>query len=1068
MPPLQEKCPHCAAPLLADSPARVERKTCPSCGRPLHGAAAARRFSLAALNNNPRVMAATAAIALGALAITVFSVMWSQRQEVSRRAQGAPAQLEQQPAGSAVAGDGKAAGSAAVPGPGPVAGSGSGSEPAATQLIIARGGRLAGGQSALVALRRPVAGPLARPEPQSREGLLARELVHQAVLIAARDELGLATRDEVLGESSPLAPDGGERIEIGAAFLAGALSRAVIRRRSGASVETLMSQSLGTIIAARNTGQPAPDDLPKLVETTEAMSRRVLPAVLRTLGLAGKANALSPEAPLPDGAEQGLSRKLGFCEPLAAVRSVHAAIAKGGESVERTGALVRGYALLGLLSEFHWHPAHKAFKARSLLYAQRLVARDPKDPRGLRYRAYAEALAGLHQAALSDLNAAAQRSASVAPPGWITLIEALARCDAGALEASMANGPDAPLAALLRLTVVEYPPLSGVLIPAARQVLGLDRDCYRAWDAMCQVRGVSNLHEATALGLQALDEEFPARLKSLAAALPVTVRGELDKAEGATPALVAALRAAGNPASDAGEPSWSVLGHLVDETRFVQVYRRVYFMARVWNVPVDDEWPALAPTVADHRYRRFLDLFVLPPEQGTSSMAALAREADLNDFEFTQIDLARGFTQARSARVDASFEMASRHMDHVARDLAVAIRDADNARGKAAAPAFARLLLSVSPYSSYARATLIEKDAESVQGRLAEWEKGSADAPAVIGALAKRAIVLKHPEDAERLLGRYISLAPEAWAYEALAKLYKERGDRARWKSTLDAFLEAPDEKGLEHARIRVAIANDLMERRQWREAWPYADAAAQTWAAWAMRSAQRCAEGMGDLDTTELWYRREAERYEHSWGVWFMFCKRTGHGDVEAARTFAEGVIQPLRDRPDLSRPDIVQSDWLGFYYWLTGRPEQALAPLGRAYDLKADAPSCVYPLLAADMIGNTSSRAEWLKKFKTEYGTKAPKSLQVLELLFPEAAPGGAPPSDLKAIDAVLESINPETRGNTSFAVGVALASHDRRDLARKYLRMCGEGAKTVPWTRVVAADLLRQFERKDESKK
>ena len=34
----------------------------------------------------------------------------------------------------------------------------------------------------------------------TRTGILQRELIRQAFLIAARDELGAATRDEVLGE----------------------------------------------------------------------------------------------------------------------------------------------------------------------------------------------------------------------------------------------------------------------------------------------------------------------------------------------------------------------------------------------------------------------------------------------------------------------------------------------------------------------------------------------------------------------------------------------------------------------------------------------------------------------------------------------------------------------------------------------------------------------------------------------------------------------------------------------------------------------------------------------------
>ncbi len=128
---------------------------------------------------------------------------------------------------------------------------------------------------------------------------------------------------------------------------------------------------------------------------------------MRGLGLAGRPNAVpaKPAAELPRRVEARLST-LGFSQTLTAVRDLHQAIRTGGETPAAVGALVRGYAQLGVLSEFHWHPAHKVFKARALLYAQRLIARDPKQPWGLWHRAFALALVGLHRDALADLDAA--------------------------------------------------------------------------------------------------------------------------------------------------------------------------------------------------------------------------------------------------------------------------------------------------------------------------------------------------------------------------------------------------------------------------------------------------------------------------------------------------------------------------------------------------------------------------------------------------------------------------------------------------------------------------------------
>ena len=115
------------------------------------------------------------------------------------------------------------------------------------------------------------------------------------------------------------------------------------------------------------------------------------------------------------------------CKRWTAFRSsggaqLHGLIRVDSQSPERLGALVRGYANLGLLTEFHWHPAHKALAARSLVYVQRMVFSDKQPARALWHRAYAFALAGLHQQALDDLQAAGKQGKSWAedrpqPPG---------------------------------------------------------------------------------------------------------------------------------------------------------------------------------------------------------------------------------------------------------------------------------------------------------------------------------------------------------------------------------------------------------------------------------------------------------------------------------------------------------------------------------------------------------------------------------------------------------------------------------------------------------------------------
>jgi hypothetical protein len=123
-----------------------------------------------------------------------------------------------------------------------------------------------------------------------------------------------------------------------------------------------------------------------------------------------------------------------------ALRELHALATRQGESPWVLAGLARASANLGALTEFHWSPAHKVYKARALLYAQRLLARQPREPWSYWHRAYALALTGLHRDALEDLARATQLLADAArqgpgdprlrqAPAWVGPVEALCRFD---------------------------------------------------------------------------------------------------------------------------------------------------------------------------------------------------------------------------------------------------------------------------------------------------------------------------------------------------------------------------------------------------------------------------------------------------------------------------------------------------------------------------------------------------------------------------------------------------------------------------------------------------------------
>jgi tetratricopeptide (TPR) repeat protein len=891
----------------------------------------------------------------------------------------------------------------------------------------------------VVALGRPVGSKNQADYLGTRQGILDRELVRQALLIAARDELGLSTRDELLDDAPPGNGEG-ETIEIATVFRANAC-RALVRQGEGPVAKVLQKYDLG-----KN-----PDDAYYLVMLTslaEAMSRTEFTELLKQLGLKGKPNPVRERAPVPPEVERRLE-EMGIIETFAAVRDLHEAMHDDGESPERLAALARAYAQLGVLTEYQWSSAHRAFKARALLYAERLVARSPKSAHALRGRAFVLALVGHHSMALYDLDEARKIDAGTKdparPPSWLPVIQAYLKSDRKGLEIS--DGPDAKLAALLRMLLVEHPQGTRALVEAAREVVRRDPNCCRAVDVICEHGQLGDLHTATVVGPEAFTKDFPVKLKSLKW-LPTVVRRPLDQNRDEL-TLVGALAQAGRPGVDTIEPSWAVLAHLVREVRFVHAWRRLVFMAYKWSVPVGEYWAGVQPYVAQHRYYPYLQTIVLPPNDGRAALAAFADRYDPSDVEPTErlmIDTLRRFGLPAG---QTALSLCFNHGDILARDLAERITQTSDRKAH-----YSRVLLKVSPYSAYAMATLVENDWESVQGELAGWQEKVGNAPALVRALGKKYADLKQYDQAEKYLRLSLEQSPDHWVYQWLASSYAARGDRERWQATLDEFLAKTEPAGLEHAQVQVQIAEFLMSQKRWESAKPYAEAAGGTGAAWAMMCASECNEGLHNWERAELWIRRTAERYPGTtWFQWYVFCKRTGHGEVEAARAFADEYLASVEGRPGLNPP--VRN---GLFYWSIGSPNKAAVNLERAYNAN---PSLLFGfslMLVNDELGNHDRRDQLLDDLCTKFQVNWPRVVEIFRMLRESLADGGKRPLDLQAVDRVLESMPAQARGNSSFLVGRFLLNRGRTADARKYLQQCADTPGSQLWFKAMAADLAR----------
>jgi tetratricopeptide (TPR) repeat protein len=908
--------------------------------------------------------------------------------------------------------------------------------------------RVGDGQDArtVVVLGRPAGAAGVVPDTSRglRLDMLPREFVRQAVLIAARDELGLATRDEVIDETPAIAKAGGiPAIDVGS-VIRDNRSHELVRRVDDKRVEEIFSHETPTA-PGRNL------ELVKLLVAAEALSRDSFPGVLKGMGLEGKPNEIRAAADVPAQAEDRLAA-VGFMESLLAVRDLHRAIRNDGESPARLGALARAYALLGVLSEHEWHPAHRAYKARALLYAQRLVARDPNGPWGLWHRAFALALVGRHADALDDLRVAREKAdANVAPaaPDWVELIDAYARFDATKL--AVPRGRLANLAALLRMFALSYPRSSAAGLNAARAMILQQPYCFRAHDVMSSYHGVSTLHVTTLIGPQALEHFLAIKLPTVDA-LPRDLRDRLETHPGLLRA-VEALDRSGAPDTDPGEPSWGALAHMIRETRFVQVFRRLQFMKGLWSVPVDEFWNEVHLDVAGHRYRPYLETLALAPRDTAESFPRFAEQLDLAEIETSESPMNRALWNLPLPRARAAWGLATAHEDETA-EMAVSISEA----GDENKVEIARALLKVSPYHPFARATLVVRDWDHVKDQVATWRKQSGEWPAFLAALGQHHTAAGEFDAAQVALARYIELSPDAWAYETLAANFKAQGNLLRWQETLDEFLKNVEDLGLDHARVRVQIADYFMGLKQWDKARPYAEAAAQTWAEWAMNCAARCAEGEKDWEQAEAWYSRVTERYASSaWAVWYFFCKRTGQGDLEGARASVERYIASTADRPDLQT-----SEYFGYFYWLDGRTDKAREIFTGAYSKSTSISAALALAMILDDEKDAARRDDLLKELVARHKEKAPRSLAICQILldsiFAPAAKGQ--PLDIAVLDRLIAAMPEEARGNADFFVGWFLRNHDHPQEARRYLRRCSDSSQSMIWYRYLADESLKRM--------
>jgi tetratricopeptide (TPR) repeat protein len=895
---------------------------------------------------------------------------------------------------------------------------------------------------------------------------LNRELVRQAFLMAARDELGLATRDVILREDYPSIADEKSVPFTVSCDVARGTFRAEYSLFRGSRNKTLWRDTVAGSV-------DDPKMLLELAEKAEVLSRGEFKDILARAGAASALPAARQKSEVPQSTDD-LLWSFDEISVLAGLRHVHAEIRDQGESPELLAALAAGYANLGALTDYYHSSACKGYHARALLYAERLLRKTGEAPWALWQRAYVRTIVGLHNAAAADI-AAAKKDAGPASakqmPFWTDVVAAFVEGNLSQMREIARTPAQRRLAQWLDLDVAIHGPLREQTSKLALEFLKTTPACPRVLAIVCTSGELGPQREAVGAALGLTGGLMRQRLPVVPGLPPATAKRIRDakvKGLGAEVdfrrAVIADLKQAGAPGRDRGEPSLSALGHHLDEMHYIQTLHLVNFLVNALSAPADQEIAAFVPLCTGHPDGAYLAAFSGKKTDLQPTAKALTKSVQLFAVRGNEQGMLKWiYAVTRDSRTQKWSQIATQHIDLVYGDQIEYVRSLPNQKKTLPMSLpYLQQLLQISDKLPSAIALRIDRDWPHAEKDAQNYEHKYAHEPLVTDALAERYFELKRYGDAERCAKLELETAPSYAAYRLLAKVYKSKGDRTQWKAALDRAITLPDE-GLERATIQNEIALDLLRHKQFKEAVVYADAAAESYSGWSMMTAARCHERLGEWTKSEKLVRATAERYEGHMPEWMYWCHRTQHGDAKASEDFVRKTIESWGT--DL-RAD--QSFTTGIYYLVKGQPDQALGPMQRAYSESQQPADGVFAAIVADTLGKKDVRDQLLKQVVetklvggVNASREAPRYQALAELIREVVAQPKESKPDLAKVDRVVQSTSLALSSSSpSFIVAVIFKNRGDVENAQRFLLA---SLQTYGWhgpEHALASDLLRQM--------
>lgn len=701
---------------------------------------------------------------------------------------------------------------------------------------------------------------------------LYTELGRQAFLITAREDFGLKTLDGSLFEE--VDREDPNAVDVSLSVVADLGVDVKITRGNELLWEHHLADQSGPVSTYL-----------AICRNIEPITHHEFVEILKKLGYTHQPNKRVESARLTEE-QESLLLSMNHIAQWMALRSIHTDIREEGESPERLGGLVRGYSNLAQLTLPLVDLRHQVYRARAMLYAERLYNFDQSKQIGIWNQQYCMTMCGLIKTSNNRFLWAEKKKArgespatNETPPDWLPLLKHYGEYKYEALETIAFDEKENPLQELaqtLWYRAIEQSNCKMLINQAGNRIQAVNYEGLWVNDSEYYHSGVGKRHEVTANAPTLHTRQMRNWLLKLED-IPKEITKRLGRSEDPLVPKSIAMLANKIIAADQGElkePSLANLGRTIEGWNVLHLYRRTHFLKYSLGAESYDEILPQRIVYKNHPHGRLIESYALPRNAKFEDYEAL-----LSDYEFIDGSRRTHYELVNRTPKDLAFANTTRKEARRLLWIATSDNEADISQSMYVANShnaedmlyYAGKLGKISKHSPIRHSILLRHKWQKMKRNLDKHLRDYGHYPAVQRSVAEGFTKDDNHEKAIEHFEKYIESSPDQSAIQSLAQIYYDQGTD-EWLDTLAITLDQPD-FGLTHAAAASRIAATLMHEGRFDEAMPWAERAGISGSAWGMLIHAECLTTLGKLEEAERIVRYVDSRYSHDgYSRWWYF----------------------------------------------------------------------------------------------------------------------------------------------------------------------------------------------------